>query len=110
MGSQSEVSEDVLNFDTDSTKKAMNEKIKQHKDEIAKVELGKATPNLLKDVKISVYKGNSPLSAVSTITQRGPGLLAVNPSDPSIAEDIVSGIQSWNSDFVCRVEKSSILV
>ncbi len=67
----------------DDTMLRMEESVEAVQREFAAVRTGKATPAILDSVRVEAYGSRMPLNQVATVSVPDPGLLAVQPFDPS---------------------------
>jgi len=58
------------------------------------VRTGKAVPSILDSVRVEAYGGRMPLNQVATVSAPDPGLLAVQPFDPSLINAMERAILS----------------
>ncbi len=67
----------------DDTTLRMEESLDAVQREFATVRTGKATPTILDSVRVEAYGSLMPLNQVAAVSAPDPGLLAVQPFDPS---------------------------
>lgn len=65
------------------------------------IRTGRATPQLIENMVISVYGGSSKmkLKELATITASDIRMLVISPFDPSVVNEIVKGIQEANVGY-----------
>lgn len=64
------------------------------KDDLQKIQIGRANPNILNNIKVSCYGEKTPIIEVATISVPEPSQLLIKPYDQSITTDIVLAINS----------------
>lgn len=84
-------------FDTKPYELKMQAVLEYLEDELKKVRTGRAHPDMLDSVVVTVYGSRMPLKQVANITVPEPQLLQVNPFDPSTVQPIVSAIRDDSS-------------
>ena len=67
--------------------------------EFSTVRAGKATPQLLDNVKVEAYGSTLPLNQVATVSAPEPRLLVIQAFDKGTVGDIVKGIQKADLGF-----------
>ncbi len=70
-------------FDTKPYETRVAQAIEHFKDEIKKIQTGRAHPGMLSGVFVEVYGSKLPLNQVANITAPEPQMLLVSPFDPS---------------------------
>ncbi len=76
----------------DDTRLRMEESLEAVQREFATVRTGKATPAILEGVRVEAYGSQMPLNQLAALSVPDPGLLAVQPFDPSMIEAIERAI------------------
>ena len=64
-------------------KEGMEKSIKSLQDDLTKIRTGRASTNLLDDVRVESYGSRVPLNQVATLATPEPRLVTVNPFDKS---------------------------
>jgi len=81
----------MTNDYTSDTKQKMNKSLDAYKNNIASIRAGRATPELLNQVKVEAYNDLSPINQVATISAQDSTMLLV---------------QVWDKNNVSAVEKA----
>jgi ribosome recycling factor len=68
---------------TNKTKESMEKTIKSLQTDLTKIRTGRASTNLLDDVRVESYGNFAPLNQVATLAAPEPRLLTINPFDKS---------------------------
>ncbi|OGM79488.1 ribosome recycling factor [Candidatus Woesebacteria bacterium RIFOXYB1_FULL_38_16] len=85
-------------MDTTETRSEMSGVVEIVKGDISTIRTGRATPNLVEDIIVSVYGGTQKfrLLELASITAPDSQTLVIDPWDKSIAGEIRKGIQAAN--------------
>jgi len=81
-------------FDLDSIKTKMTSAFEHFGGELAKIRTGRANPNILDSVKVSVYGTQLPLNQAATVTVPEATMILITPFDPSNIAAISAGIRT----------------
>lgn len=68
--------------------------IESLKEELAVIRVGRATPNLVEDIRVSVYETHMAIKELAAIAAVDPTLLTISPWDKEILDNLVSAIRS----------------
>ncbi|MCK4420440.1 ribosome recycling factor [candidate division WOR-3 bacterium] len=63
-------------------------------DEFAAVKTGRASPSLIKDIKVDYYGAKTPLNQIASITTPEPHLIVVHPYDGKAIDSIMKALQA----------------
>lgn len=74
------------------TKRKMEKTLEIMKDELKSIRMGRATPGLVENIKVSCYGSLTPLKQLANITAPEAQLIIIAPYDPSILKDIEKAI------------------
>lgn len=88
---------EILDDQKSKMKKTVDSTIR----EMSVIRTGKASPNLLDNIRVECWGGFHPIKQVAGITAPEPRLLVIQPFDPSTSDAIVKAIQK--SDLALRV-------
>ncbi len=77
-------------------KQDMEEVLSLAKDDINSVQVGRAKPSVVEEIKVTVYGSRMRLKELASISAPDPHSLLVKPWDTNILEDIQKGIQIAN--------------
>ena len=76
----------------DEMEEKMKKSLQSFKDDLSKIHVGRAHPDMISGVKVEYYGTQTPLNQIANITAPDPGLLAVQPYDDSQIESIEKAI------------------
>lgn len=77
-------------------KKALDETMNHFNDELRKLRAGKASPDMVKDLKVNAWGSLMPLEQVASIIVTDNTLLTVQPWDKTVIPEIAKAIQASN--------------
>lgn len=80
------------------------------KDELAKINVGRARPALVEHLKVKVYESQMELRELASISSPDPAQLVVSPWDKSIIADIEKAILESNLHLQPSVDKEIIRI
>ncbi len=83
----------------DDAKERMDRAIEHLVEELAKIHAGKATPAMLKDVKVEYYGTKVPLTQVAAVGVRDPRTIVVQPWEKAMLSVIEKEIMRMNLGF-----------
>jgi ribosome recycling factor len=72
--------------------------------DLSQIHTGRATAELIEDVKVNAYGGVSPMKAVGNIAVSDSRSLTVQPWDKSLLESIEKGVSASNLGFQASIE------
>jgi len=91
-------------FDVNNFQKELDACISHLNADLSQIHTGRATTELIEDVKVNAYGTVMPMKSVGNITVSDSRTLAVAPWDKSLIESIVKGIQASNLGFLASSE------
>ncbi len=91
--------EESLDFIFAETEEKMGKAITHLENELSKIRAGKASPQMLDNVKVDYYGVLTPLSQMSNINTPDPRNILVQPWDKNMLEPIEKAIQAANLGF-----------
>ena len=74
--------------------KRLDQIIESLKEELAVIRVGQATPNLVEDIRVSVYETHMAIKELASIAVPDPTLITISPWDKEILDNLVSAIKS----------------
>lgn len=80
----------------DAADAQMKKAVEHLKDEFAKLQVGRATPALVEDVKVDAYGSLQPLKAVASVSVPDAKTIQIQPWDRGLLTAIEKGIQIAN--------------
>jgi len=98
--------EDVIK-DSEVRMKKAEEHLKKN---FAAVRTGRASPNLLDNIKVSYYGTDTPLKQIASVSAPEPRMLIVTPYDKNAAADIEKAIMTSNLGINPKREASLIRI
>lgn len=72
--------------------KKMQKSIEALKDELSRIHVGRANPEMIEDIQVEYYGTQTPLNQIANITAPDPSLMAVQPYDESQIDSIEKAI------------------
>ncbi|HEX9804580.1 MAG TPA: ribosome recycling factor [Candidatus Dojkabacteria bacterium] len=72
----------------------MTQTLSHLKEELKKLRVGRANPDLIKDIKVEAYSTMMPMEQVANINVADATLLTVQPWDKTIIQSVVKAIQT----------------
>lgn len=88
----------------------LDKAIKHLHDEFAKLQTGRARPELLEGVRVDAYGMTQPLKNVATVSVMDTQTLSISPFDRSLIGDISRGISAANLGLTPQDKGESILI
>jgi len=88
-----------IQFILDATKEQMNNAIDHLTHEFANIRAGKASPAMLRSVKVDYYGASTPLTQVANVNTMDAHTLTVQPWEKSLIQEIEKGIRNANLGF-----------
>lgn len=88
-----------IQFILDATKEQMNNAINHLTHEFANIRAGKASPAMLRSVKVDYYGASTPLTQVANVNTMDAHTLTVQPWEKSLIQEIEKGIRNANLGF-----------
>jgi ribosome recycling factor len=88
-----------IQFILDATKEQMNSAIDHLTHEFANIRAGKASPAMLRSVKVDYYGSSTPLTQVANVNSLDAHTLTVQPWEKSLIPEIEKGIRNANLGF-----------
>ena len=92
------MTEDV-NFQLDMTKEQMLEAITHLENVLGKIRAGKASPQMLRTVKVDYYGVSTPLAQAANVSTPDAQTISVQPFDKSLIAEIEQAIVDANLGF-----------
>ncbi len=86
-------------FDINNFQKELEACLEHLNTDLSQIHTGRATPELIEDIKVTAYGTLMPMKSVGNITVSDSRTLAVAPWDKSLVEAIVKGISASNLGF-----------
>lgn len=81
------------------TEKSMKQTIDFLRGELSKIKTGRASTELVSDLKVECYGTMTPLQQLATITIPEPQMIVIQPYDKNVISEIEKGIQSSDLGF-----------
>lgn len=78
--------------------------------DLSQIHTGRPTPELIEDVKVNAYGGQSPMKSVGNISVSDSRSLIVQPWDKSLAEAIEKAVNASNLGFTAARENDYVRV
>lgn len=91
-------------FDINNFQKQLDACFDHLNTDLSQIHTGRATTELIEDVKVNAYGTIMPMKSVGNITVSDSRTLVVAPWDKSLIESIVKGIQASNLGFLASSE------
>ncbi len=88
-----------IQFILDATKEQMSSAIDHLTHEFANIRAGKASPAMLRSVKVDYYGASTPLTQVANVNTMDAHTLTVQPWEKSLIQEIEKGIRNANLGF-----------
>ena len=92
------MTEDV-NFQLDITKEQMLEAIMHLENVLGKIRAGKASPQMLRTIKVDYYGASTPLAQAANISTPDSQTISIQPFDKSLISEIEEAIVDANLGF-----------
>ena len=92
------MNEDV-NFQLDITKEQMLEAIMHLENVLGKIRAGKASPQMLRTIKVDYYGASTPLAQAANVSTPDSQTISIQPFDKSIISEIEQAIVDANLGF-----------
>ena len=92
------MTEDV-NFQLDITKEQMLEAIMHLENVLGKIRAGKASPQMLRTIKVDYYGASTPLAQAANVSTPDSQTISIQPFDKSIISEIEQAIVDANLGF-----------
>ena len=89
------MNEDV-NFQLDITKEQMLEAITHLENVLGKIRAGKASPQMLRTIKVDYYGASTPLAQAANVSTPDSQTISIQPFDKSVMGDIEKAITEAN--------------
>ncbi len=83
----------------EQAKQRMNGAIKHLEEELAKIRAGRATPDILKDIKVEYYGQSMPINQVANVVAADARTLIIQPWDKNMLDPIEKEILKANLGF-----------
>ncbi len=99
-----------LQFILDATKEQMNSAIDHLTHEFANIRAGKASPAMLRSVKVDYYGSSTPLTQVANVNTLDAHTLTVQPWEKSLIQEIEKGIRNANLGFNPMNNGESVII
>jgi len=99
-----------LEFIIDSAKEQMQNTIDHLETELSNIRAGKASPAMLRSVKVDYYGSITPLSQVANINSLDAHTLTIQPWEKSLIPEIEKGIMEANLGFNPMNNGESIII
>jgi ribosome recycling factor len=99
-----------IKFIIDSTEEQMHGAIKHLEQELTNIRAGKASPVMLKSVRVDYYGASTPLSQVANINTLDAHTISVQPWEKSLIQEIEKGIMNANLGFNPMNNGESVLI
>ena len=103
------MNEDVK-FVIESTKELMHNSIQHLEHELTNIRAGKASPMMLKSVKVDYYGSSTPLSQVANVNTLDAHTITVQPWEKSLIPEIEKGIMAANLGFNPMNNGESVII
>eukprot|EP01026_Neomeris_dumetosa_P084325 TRINITY_DN9879_c0_g4_i1.p1 TRINITY_DN9879_c0_g4~~TRINITY_DN9879_c0_g4_i1.p1 ORF type:complete len:261 (-),score=45.24 TRINITY_DN9879_c0_g4_i1:226-975(-) len=97
-------------LDVSDNKDNMQKAITHFEGELAKLQVGRATPAMLDHLKVQAYGKLVTFNQVAVCTVRGPQLLAIRPYDVKLLKEIEKAIATSPLKLNSKQEKEEIVV
>ena len=99
-----------VKFVIESTKELMHASIEHLKHELTNIRAGKASPMMLKSVKVDYYGSSTPLSQIANINTIDAHTITVQPWEKSLIQEIEKGIMAANLGFNPMNNGESVII
>jgi len=99
-----------IQFILDATKEQMNSAIHHLEHEFANIRAGKASPAMLRSVKVDYYGSSTPLTQVANVNTLDAHTLTVQPWEKSLIQEIEKGIRNANLGFNPMNNGESVII
>ncbi len=99
-----------LEFIIDSTKEQMQNAIDHLEIELSNIRAGKASPAMLRSVKVDYYGSVTPLSQVANINSLDAHTLTIQPWEKTLIPEIEKGIMAANLGFNPMNNGESVII
>ncbi len=99
-----------LEFIIDSTKEQMQNAIDHLETELSNIRAGKASPAMLRSVKVDYYGSITPLSQVANINSLDAHTLTIQPWEKTLIPEIEKGILAANLGFNPMNNGESVII
>ncbi len=99
-----------LEFIIDSAKEQMQNAIDYLETELSNIRAGKASPAMLRSVKVDYYGSITPLSQVANINSLDAHTLTIQPWEKSLIPEIEKGIMAANLGFNPMNNGESVII
>lgn len=99
-----------LQFIIDSTKEQMQNAVDHLEIELSNIRAGKASPSMLRGVKVDYYGASTPLSQVANVNTLDAHTISVQPWEKSLIPEIEKGILIANLGFNPMNNGESIII
>ncbi|MCF6222966.1 MAG: ribosome recycling factor [Flavobacteriaceae bacterium] len=99
-----------LQFIIDSTKEQMQTAVSHLESELSNIRAGKATPAMLRSVKVDYYGSITPLTQVANVNTLDAHTITVQPWEKSLIPEIEKGILIANLGFNPMNNGESIII
>lgn len=99
-----------LEFIIDSTKEQMQNAIDHLEIELSNIRAGKASPAMLRSVKVDYYGSITPLSQVANINSLDAHTLTIQPWEKALIPEIEKGILAANLGFNPMNNGESVII
>ncbi len=99
-----------INFILESTEEAMHGAIKHLEQVLTNIRAGKASPIMLKSVKVDYYGTSTPLSQVANVNTLDAHTISIQPWEKSLIQEIEKGIMNANLGFNPMNNGESVII
>jgi len=99
-----------LEFIIDAAKEQMQTAIVHLETELSNIRAGKATPAMLRSVKVDYYGSSTPLTQVANVNTLDAHTITVQPWEKSLIPEIEKGIMAANLGFNPMNNGESIII
>jgi ribosome recycling factor len=99
-----------ISFIIDSTEEAMLGAVKHLEQVLTNIRAGKASPVMLKSVKVDYYGTSTPLSQVANVNTLDAHTISVQPWEKSLIQEIEKGIMNANLGFNPMNNGESVII
>lgn len=73
--------------------------IEHLRQDLAVLQVGRASPSVLDDVQVEAYDTKTPLSQLASVTSQGAQLLLIQPWDRTIIRDVERALRTCGRDY-----------